>query len=108
MSKAISLAKFFPKARIYATDISKDALDVAKINCHTHNVDQIVNLICLDSLKGFNEKVDLVVTNPPYLSKDEMLNLFQSFSFGFPNIISISFVIRSFSKNLKLTFLKFS
>jgi release factor glutamine methyltransferase len=82
---AISLAKFFPKAKIYATDISEDALDVAKINCHTHNVDQIINLICLDSLKGFNETVDLVVANPPYLSKDEMIEIEPELLFE-PNI----------------------
>ena len=72
---AIALAKFFPEAKIYATDVSIDALQVAKINCFTHNVDRIVNLMCLDGLTGFNGRVDIVVANPPYLSKNEMMGI---------------------------------
>ena len=72
---AIALAKFFPEAKIYATDVSNDALQVAKINCFTHNVDRIVNLICLDGLTGFSGGVDIVVANPPYLSRNEMIGI---------------------------------
>lgn len=82
---AISLAKFFPEAIIYATDISEDALDVAKINCYAHNVDRRVNLICLDTLHGFSGMVDLIVANPPYLSKDEMTKIEPELLFE-PNI----------------------
>ena len=72
---AIALAKSFPEANIYATDVSIDALQVAKINCFTHNVDRIVNLICLDGLTGFSGRVDIVVANPPYLSRNEMIGI---------------------------------
>ena len=72
---AIALARFFPDAIIYATDVSIDALQVAKINCFAHNVDQAVNLICLDGLTGFATEVDLVLANPPYLSEKEMFEV---------------------------------
>ena len=72
---AIALARFFPEAIIYATDVSIDALQVAKINCFAHNVDQTVNLICLDGLTGFATEVDLVLANPPYLSEKEMFEV---------------------------------
>ena len=72
---AIALAKFSPESIIYATDVSIDALQVAKINCFAHNVDQAVNLICLDGLTGFATEVDLVLANPPYLSEKEMFEV---------------------------------
>ena len=69
---AITLAKLFPESIVYATDISSDALQVAKINCFAHNVSRDVNLICLDGLSGFVGEVDLILANPPYLSKKEI------------------------------------
>ena len=72
---AIALARLFPEAIIYATDVSLDALQVAKINCLAHNVDRAINLICLDGLTGFVTGVDLVLANPPYLSEKEMFEV---------------------------------
>tara|TARA_B100001013_G_C24600107_1_gene438475 strand:+ start:605 stop:1456 length:852 start_codon:yes stop_codon:yes gene_type:complete len=82
---AIALAKFLPESIIYATDISNDALQVAEINCSYHNVGKVVNLICLDGLTGFVGGVDLVVANPPYLSRKEMAEVQPELLFE-PNI----------------------
>jgi len=82
---AIALAKFSPESIIYATDVSNDALQVAKINCSYHNVDKVVNLICLNGLTGFVGEVDLVVANPPYLSKKDMIEVQPELLFE-PNI----------------------
>ena len=82
---AIALAKFSPESIIYATDVSNDALQVAKINCSYHNVEKVVNLICLNGLTGFVGEVDLVVANPPYLSKKEMIEVQPELLFE-PNI----------------------
>ena len=74
---AISLANSFPKCKIIATDISQDALDIAIINAeenNIHNVDFVKNDI-LTAKKLPLKSVDIVVSNPPYVAKNEMKNL---------------------------------
>ena len=69
---AISLAKSLPQAKIYATDISASALDVALFNCQKHGV---VNSICLlqgDMLEPLPEPVDLIVANLPYVKQSDL------------------------------------
>ncbi len=69
---AISLALNLPLAKIYATDISAPALEVALFNCQNHGV---VNRICLlqgDMLDPLPEPVDLIVTNLPYVKESEL------------------------------------
>jgi len=55
-------------ARIFATDISYEALLVARENSDRHGVSQGVSFICSDLLGCFkDESFDLVVSNPPYV-----------------------------------------
>ena len=57
---------------IYATDISLKALDVARKNMQIH-YNENIQIACHDFLKkGFKTKFDVVVSNPPYISVDEM------------------------------------
>lgn len=73
---AIACAKVFPEATIDASDISTDALAVAKINVLRHQVEQQINLIesnLFDQLP--KKKYDIIVSNPPYVSEQEMLEL---------------------------------
>lgn len=73
---AIALAKAFPDAEVDASDISDDALTVAKINVLRHNVEEQVHLHKADLFAGLpNKKYDLIVSNPPYVSKQEMSEL---------------------------------
>ena len=68
---AISLSKELNK-KIYASDISFDALDVARKNIDKNNAD--VRLFQGDMLKPYienNIKVDIIVSNPPYIKEDE-------------------------------------
>jgi release factor glutamine methyltransferase len=60
------LAKEFPKAKIYATDISQDALKVARINAKKHHVK--IKFLHGDLLKPLKEKVDIIVANLPYIA----------------------------------------
>jgi len=67
---AISLAKEYPQSKIIATDISKKAIDIAKKNA--------INLGCINQIKFVQcdllskiQLYDIVVSNPPYLSKVE-------------------------------------
>ena len=58
--------------RIYATDISLKALDVARKNMQIH-YNENIQFACHDFLKkGFKTKFDVIVSNPPYISVDEM------------------------------------
>ena len=71
---AIACAKAFPLAMIDASDISNDALAVAKINSLRHNVVEEVQLIESDLFAAIpaDKKYDIIVSNPPYVSTEEM------------------------------------
>ena len=65
---AISLAKEVD-SNVDATDISKDALEVAKNNSKLNNTN--INFVNTDLYTGINKKYDVIISNPPYISKDE-------------------------------------
>jgi ribosomal protein L3 glutamine methyltransferase len=70
---AIACAKYFPTAQIDATDISTDALAVAKINNERHQTNDQVKLIQSDLFAELkNKKYDIIVSNPPYVATAEM------------------------------------
>lgn len=52
-----------------AVDISKDALEVAMENAKNNNVD--ITFYHGDMLEPLNEKYDVIISNPPYIRKDE-------------------------------------
>jgi release factor glutamine methyltransferase len=63
---AIALAVNMPAARIVATDISPDALAVARQNVERHAVAGQVRLAAGDLLEPLDAPVDMLVSNPPY------------------------------------------
>ncbi len=65
---AISLAKEVD-SNVDATDISKDALEVAENNSKLNNTS--INFVNTDLYTGINKKYDVIISNPPYISKDE-------------------------------------
>jgi release factor glutamine methyltransferase len=69
---AISLALELPRAKIYATDISAPALEVALINCRKHGVADRVCLLHGDMLDPLPEPVDLIIANLPYVRRSEL------------------------------------
>lgn len=52
-----------------AVDISKDALEVARENAKNNNVE--IKFYHGDMLEPLNEKYDVIISNPPYIRKDE-------------------------------------
>lgn len=76
---AISLARNIASCKIYATDISKGAIQVARKNAKFHNVEGRVEFLLGDLFSPLeklnsNLAVDFVVSNPPYVkSKDLVL-----------------------------------
>jgi len=69
---AISLARHFPRLRIYASDVSADALEVARINCRKHGVADRIQLRHGDMLEPLPEPVDLIMANLPYVTGEEI------------------------------------
>lgn len=63
---AIALAVHLPAARVYAVDLSADALAVAAANAAQHSVAERVRFLHGDLLDPLPEPVDLIVSNPPY------------------------------------------
>jgi release factor glutamine methyltransferase len=69
---AICLAKSLPSAKIYATDISAPALEVASLNCQKHRVTERVVLLKGDMLEPLPERVHLIAANLPYVTESEL------------------------------------
>jgi release factor glutamine methyltransferase len=77
----VALASEFPNAHILATDISQDALEVAKRNAARHDVGRRIEFVIADLLDGDAhqslfidhqpEAFDLIVSNPPYVAKTD-------------------------------------
>lgn len=69
---AVELSKKYPKARVYAVDVSERALAVASENSKNQNVQ--INFVSDDILHPAMEKYptfDLIVSNPPYIASEE-------------------------------------
>ncbi|WNC71263.1 50S ribosomal protein L3 N(5)-glutamine methyltransferase [Thalassotalea psychrophila] len=70
---AIACAYAFPEAEVDALDLSEDALDVASLNIHNHELNAQVIPIKSDVFSGVpGGKYDLIVTNPPYVDADDI------------------------------------
>ena len=72
---SINLAIHLPVAKIYATDLSAEALKIAEINVRMHNVQDRVTLLQGDLLDPVAEPVDLIVANLPYIPTDRIATL---------------------------------
>ena len=70
---AISLAREFINANIMAIDISEEAIKVANVNINNKKLNNQIQLR-KTTLDNINEKFDLIVSNPPYLTKKELEN----------------------------------
>jgi len=69
---AILLAQAFPDACIDATDVSLDALDVARRNVTDYDLQQRVKLHQCDLFGELGTSYDLIVSNPPYVDAEAM------------------------------------
>ena len=79
---AVALAHEIPEAHIVATDISAAALAVARRNAARHAVDSRIEFLQCDLLQGIlqdrifaGHSFDLIVSNPPYIGRNEAVTL---------------------------------
>ena len=70
---AVALKKYINKAKIIASDISQNALDVAKINAKNNNAE--IEFIESDLFNNIEKKFNIVASNPPYIKTDVINNL---------------------------------
>jgi release factor glutamine methyltransferase len=66
---AVSLAVHLPQIKIYASDISSAALEVAAINIREHRVSAQITLIKGDLFDPLPAPVDIIIANLPYVQK---------------------------------------
>lgn len=67
---AISIAHYCPKVKVTAVDISQEALEIARLNSEKNNVR--IDFIESDMFESVKSSFDIIVSNPPYVSKSEM------------------------------------
>jgi release factor glutamine methyltransferase len=74
---AISLAHHLPDCKITATDVSQEALDLAQRNSEENKTNNInfINHNILTAKSFPFETVDIILSNPPYVSASEMNDL---------------------------------
>ena len=70
---ALALAKNRPDWSVTAVDISQDALDLATENAKVQNLQ--IFLKKSDCFTEISEKYDIIVSNPPYISREDELEI---------------------------------
>jgi release factor glutamine methyltransferase len=75
---AVALAREFKEARIYATDLSEEALRVARRNAEKHNLLDRIQFMSGDlfiPFAGKRTRFDIILSNPPYIPSEAFDNL---------------------------------
>ena len=78
---AVACALEFPAVAVTATDISSDALDVARLNVDRYKLADRVKLIEADLLSGVEGAFDIIISNPPYVPDQERAELPSEYAF---------------------------
>ena len=75
---SVSLAKYIKNSYVYSLDISDKALSIGKKNAVNNEVDDKIEFIKSDVFTGIkdrNLKLDIIVSNPPYIKKEDIKTL---------------------------------
>lgn len=76
---AVSLARYLEPVMVVGTDISQDALEIARSNAILNGVESVTRFVACDRLDGLRRDTgasyDIVVCNPPYVETDEIPGL---------------------------------
>ena len=73
----ISLAKYLNDAHVTSADISDIALEIASKNAVSNDVNKKIDFIKSDIFSNISreEKFDIIVSNPPYIKKEDIPGL---------------------------------
>jgi release factor glutamine methyltransferase len=82
----ISLLKERPKCSATAIDISKKAINVAKINAKLHQLENKINFVNMDIDKYKSYNYDLIISNPPYINSIDLNRLDDDIKFHEPTL----------------------
>ena len=74
-SLAVLAALSYPDVSVDASDLSPEALEVARINVQQHGLEQRSRLLQSDGLAGLQGRYDLILCNPPYVNASSMAEL---------------------------------
>lgn len=72
---AIALAREWPEARVLAIDISHEALALACQSARLNGVAEQVTFACSDWFSAVRGQFHLIVSNPPYISSEDLRTL---------------------------------
>jgi release factor glutamine methyltransferase len=75
---AVTLARELDGAEMWATDISSDALEVARSNARRHGVEEQIHFLAGSLFEPVRDRpsfFDAIVANPPYVRRDELVAL---------------------------------
>jgi len=70
----VSIAKNVDNSNVTMSDISKNALEIAKQNAESNEVINNCKFVLSDMFKDIQEKFDIIVSNPPYI-KTEIIKI---------------------------------
>ena len=71
----ISLAKYISNSFVTMSDISIEALEVARINAKNNNVENKTRIIKSNLFENIQGKFDIIASNPPYIEREEISKL---------------------------------
>jgi len=69
---AIALAKNIPQTQLFAVDVSAKALQVAQHNAKQNSIFERITFLQGNLLMPLTEPVDIIASNPPYVSQSEL------------------------------------
>ena len=107
---ALACAKVFPRARVDATDIDENALEVAAINRRRLRLTRRVRLLASDHFAALSgASYDIIVSNPPYVGEREMRGLPREYrheprhalASGREGLDSVGIILRDAARHLR-------
>ncbi len=77
---AIASAYAAPTATVHASDLSSQALELARENCELHGMQERVHLFQGSLFEPLSDSYDLIISNPPYVDAQDIAAMPDEFS----------------------------